>query len=207
MQQLERFRDEFVNELREEVSELLGDLRSVGVLCKGIWDLVNTKEPYPQAIPVLIRYLSNNFHYRNKEGIVRALAVKEAIGVAAPRLIEEYYRTPLDKDSYRSAIGNAVYVTFTSTDVEAILQIVEDRKNGPSRFMFVAALGRVKGDSDRIESILMKLLNEEDQLLEAAVRALGGIRSKKAKGLLLDLLPKTKSSRKKVILEALKRIG
>jgi hypothetical protein len=207
MQELERLRGKLVDELREEVSELVDDLRSVGVFCRDIWDLVNTKEPYPSAIPILIRYLDNDFHYRNKEAIVRALGVKEAIGLVAPRLINEYHNTPLDKESYRDAIGNAVFVTFTSADVAAILQIVEDKRNGSSRFMFVGALGRIKGKSDKVESVLLELLNNEDQLLEAAVRALGGIRSQRAKGFLLDLLPTAKPNLKKVILAALKRIG
>ncbi|MEO0249525.1 MAG: hypothetical protein ABIN58_08295, partial [candidate division WOR-3 bacterium] len=49
-----------------------------GLEVSSVWDLVNTSEPYPEAIPVLIKLLSQIEEPHMKEGIVRALTVKEA---------------------------------------------------------------------------------------------------------------------------------
>jgi len=57
-----------------------------------VWDLVNTRAPYPEAIPVLLEWLPRVRHPRIKEGIVRALTVKEARGVAGKLLIDEFKR-------------------------------------------------------------------------------------------------------------------
>jgi hypothetical protein len=61
--------------LKEEEKPLLADLNSVGVCIDSVWDLVNTSEPYPIAVPVLTRHLSMPYGRRIKEGITRALTV------------------------------------------------------------------------------------------------------------------------------------
>ncbi len=58
----------------------------------GVWDSVNRKVPYPEAIP---RRWSGSPKYaipKSRKGIVRALTVKEARGVAGKFLVEEFLR-------------------------------------------------------------------------------------------------------------------
>lgn len=161
----------------EDEKPLVDDLKKAGFNVTSSWDLVNTKARYKLAIPILIEHLPRPYHLKNKEGIVRALAVKEAIGMAGPVLVAEFNQTPKDKMSLRWAIGNTMCKTITTDDVEGILPIVLDRANGISRQMFVTALGKV--NSEEAEDILIELLDDEE-VASHALEALGRMRSKKA---------------------------
>lgn len=155
----------------EDEKPLVEDLKKAGLNITSSWDLVNTKSSYKQAIPILLEHLPKPYHLKNKEGIVRALAVKEAIGKASPILIAEYNRTPEDKMFFRWAIGNTIYTTIKEGDVESILPIVLDRTNGTSRQMFVAALGKIKADN--VKAVLFRLVNDDDKVIrDEAIKAL-----------------------------------
>lgn len=181
------------------------ELSKVGISINDIYDLVNTNEPYPAAIPVLLNLLEKGIdHIGTKEGVVRTLAVKEAIGKASPVLIAEYNRMPKDKMSLRWAIGNTIYTTITKDDVDSILSIVQDKTNGMSRQMFVAALGKVK--SERAENVLINLLDDEE-VTPHALEALGKMKSKKAKDKILMLTTHPKTLIRKEALKALKKIS
>ena len=156
------------------------ELNKVGVAINDIYDLVNTKESYPKAIPVLIDLLRKDIEPINiKEGIIRALAVKEAIGLASPILLEEYNKISKDKMMLRWAIGNTIYTTITEEDIERIKIIVRDKSNGISRQMFVLALGKVKA-KEKVEDILIELL-DDDEVCPHAIEALARLKSKKSK--------------------------
>lgn len=146
-------------ESAKEIGTLISELEGKGLSITSIWDLVNSKKTYPQAIDILIKYLPNDYSEKNKEGIVRALTVKAAKGKAASVLIEEYNRTPKGKDNLRWVIGNAIATVMTLQDVERILSIVTDRSNGNSRMQLVVALGTVK--SKQVQDALTGLLNDE----------------------------------------------
>ncbi|WP_343540217.1 hypothetical protein [Sphingobacterium thalpophilum] len=147
----------------EDEKPLVEDLKKAGLNITSSWDLVNTKSRYKPAIPILLEHLPKPYHLKNKEGIVRALAVKEAIGKASSVLISEYNRTPKDKVLLRWAIGNTIYTTITEDDVESILPIVLDRTNGTSRQMFVAALGKIKVNN--VKDVLLRLVNDDDKVI------------------------------------------
>lgn len=172
IQEKEKKRNELEHQLNKNELPLLRELGAAGVKVSSVWDLVNTKESYPSAIPILIEHLSRNYHYKNKEGIVRALSVKEAIGKASQALIEEYNRTSKELDTYRWAIGNSVFTTITNKDVDEVLKIVQDRSNGQSRHMFILALGKVR--SKKIDQVLTELLHD-NEVASYASEALGKI--------------------------------
>jgi len=191
-------------ELNSEEKELVQELNAIGLDVSSVWDLVNTKESYPDAIPILIKHLSKEYQDKNKEGIVRALAVKEAIGKASPVLLEEYNKVPKDKMILRWAIGNTVYTIITEADVENILRIVQDKENGISRQMFVAALGKVK--SEKAENTLISLLDDAE-VTPHALEALGRMKSKKAKEKISMLTNHPKALIRKEAQKALKKIS
>ena len=84
-QQLEIASAAFFGRLLLEELGLIEELRSTGLNISSVWDLVNTRKKYPpEVVPILVRHLSENYHEKNMEGIVRALAVKEAKGKANP---------------------------------------------------------------------------------------------------------------------------
>jgi hypothetical protein len=46
-----------VQELRTAECPIVADLQSAGVQVESVWDLVNTSEPYPAALPMLVEHL------------------------------------------------------------------------------------------------------------------------------------------------------
>jgi HEAT repeat protein len=188
----------------EDEKPLVEDLQKAGLNITSSWDFVNTKSSYKPAIPILLEHLSKPYHLKNKEGIVRALAVKEAIGKASPVLIAEYNRTPKDKMLLRWAIGNTIYTTITEDDVESILPIILNKTNGPSRQMFVAALGKVK--SGKTEDVLINLLDDEE-VTPHALEALGRMKSSKAREKITLLTNHPKALIRREALKALKKVS
>ena len=72
--------EEFRRKMEEEDAIVAEALRGAGVRVRGgevrsVYDLVNTKEPYPKAIPVLLEFLPRVTNHRIKEGVARALGV------------------------------------------------------------------------------------------------------------------------------------
>lgn len=81
-----------------EVNKIKSELAKVGINIDDIYDLVNTNKPYPAAVPVLLDLLKEGIEHTGiKEGVIRALAVKEAIGKASPVLLDEYDKISKDK--------------------------------------------------------------------------------------------------------------
>lgn len=190
--------------IMSEVETVKTELSKVGVSINDIYDLVNTKEPYPRAIPVLLNLLKKGIeHIGIKEGIIRALAVKEAVGIANPVLFEEYNKTPKDKMLLKWAIGNTIYTTITENYIEKAVAIVKDKSNGMSRQMFVLALGKIK--STDIENVLIELL-DDNEVCPHALDALGRLKSTRAKEKITHLLNHPNNLIRKEALKALKKI-
>ena len=98
-------------EVREEETPLLADLVAVGINVESIWDLVNTKSAYPAAIPILSEYLQRVKHPRLREGIARALTVREARGAGGHVVLTELQRsTEQSPHAVRWALANALTV-------------------------------------------------------------------------------------------------
>lgn len=160
----------FNNLLKFEIKNLSDELLAKGVKFSNPWDMVNSKEAYPEAIDILIEHLHMSYHDKNKEGIIRALTVKEAKDKANRALIAEYNTMPKEKYNLRWLIGNAFTVIITKNDVEAISAIVKDKSNGISRQQFVIALGKLK--TIDAKNCLKDLLQDNDMKLYAN-KALG----------------------------------
>lgn len=80
------------------MNKIKSELAKVGINIDDIYDLVNTNKPYPAAVPVLLDLLKEGIEHTGiKEGVIRALAVKEAIGKASPVLLDEYDKISKDK--------------------------------------------------------------------------------------------------------------
>jgi HEAT repeat protein len=189
----------------EEANKIKSELAKVGVFVNDIYDLVNSDKHYPAAVPVLLDLLQEGIEFEGiKEGVIRALAIKEAIGKASPILLDEYNKLPKNKSLLRWAIGNTIYTTITRDDVERIVQIVQDKENGISRQMFVAALGKIA--SDKVEDILIKLL-DDDEVAAQAIAALGKMKSIKSKEKILILVNHHKTLIKVEAQKALKRLS
>ena len=192
-------------ERTKEYRGLIKELDKIGVKINSIWDLVNSKIKYPLAIPILLKYLPIVEHDKNKEGIIRALTVKEAKGKANKVLLNEYFKIPKEKNNLKWVIGNAMSVVVVDTDIEDIISIVLDKENDISRQMFILALGKIKSDKSKIEDVLIKLLDDEE-VLPHVLSVLGKLKSQKAKEKITSLLNHSVSLVRKEAQKALKKI-
>lgn len=169
----------FEKQERKEQKPLLRDLKEVGIQIETVWDLVNSSASYAPAIPVLIDHLSRPYSDGIRQGIARALTVKEAKGIAAKVLIEEFSKSP-DKKSFGAkwAMGNALTVTGDEESVEDIIVLALDKKHGAARSELPLALA--KFPSERVKMVLTSLLNDKD-IASIAKKALEKVEKKLAK--------------------------
>ncbi|MFD0793053.1 HEAT repeat domain-containing protein [Mucilaginibacter litoreus] len=205
IEEQEQLRHMLTEELQKELKQLSVELEQAECKYTDPWDLVNTSEPYPEVIDILIKHLSKNYHKRNKEGIVRALTVKEAKGKANAALIHEYNKTSKNKDnlSLRWALGNAIYNIVTKNDIASIIDIVKNKANGESRERFVLALGKIKLAES--ETTLIELLDDSEMIVPA-LQALVILKSQKAKTKISLLTNNSNALLKKEASKALKKI-
>jgi HEAT repeat protein len=148
---------------------MLNELRSVGVDVDSVWRLVNTREPYPEAIPVLLSWLDRvdvevqadaRRRDRMLEGIVRALTVKEAKGVAAMPLVRLMNDRRESSASLQWAIGNALSQVADATVYSELVELVRDAGLGRSRQMLADALVRTK--NPEVFDVLVGLVDDDD---------------------------------------------
>lgn len=174
--------------------------------------LVNTRESYPEAIPVLLRFLCSEGFDLIKESIVRALTVKEARGIAARPLIEEFKRIDVppkqprfegERDRYgllireltpeerrlsslwhlKWAIGNALSVVADESVTDEIVDLLSDKAHGGTRSALVEALLRLK-PTNREELLLNLLQDEDDSVAISAAGVCGRLRIQEARELI-----------------------
>jgi HEAT repeat protein len=164
----------------------IDDIAHAGFLIEDVWDLVNTRVPYPAAIPVLLSWLDRVDtdlpedaweRDRFREALVRSLSVRAARGIAAPAMIREFHRDGIS-GSCRWAAGNALHEVADNNVFEELLEIAEDRSCGPDRQMVVLGLGRFK--DPRTVDVLIGLLDDED-VAGHAISALGKLRDPRSR--------------------------
>ena len=127
---------------RADANDLLQALKGVGLLVEDLWEFVNTKEGYPEAIPVLIKYLPLLKRRNNKIATIRALTTKESKGIACQAVLAEYDKADKEDENFCFACANNLYCTATLKEVDAIVDILKDEKNGKSRTDFAEILGK-----------------------------------------------------------------
>jgi len=149
---------------REEERELSADLARVGVHAESAWDLVNSREPYTPAIPVLAEHLQRPYSPATKEGIARALAIREA--KSEWDLLARLYR---EEQNERVKDGLAVAVSAASHQevIEDLIALARDPQYGPSRLLLLRALERSK--DPRAHETLRELKDDPDLVKEIRV--------------------------------------
>lgn len=133
-------------QIRNAQSILIEELKAVGVTVSSIWDLVNTKESYNKAIPILLRHLTIEYPDVIKEGIARALTVPEARGMANAAIISEF--ALLDDYSYprtKWALANALQIIALPDDIPAIERLIAQNTNGIGCNQLDKLLRRLRG--------------------------------------------------------------
>lgn len=142
-----------VSVYRAAEQPIVEDLRRVGVSVGSVWDLVNTSEPYPKALPVLLRHLElGGYPDRVMESLGRALAVKPAVAVWS-RLRELYMQARGREEEEGLAV--ALAASATSEQIDGLLDLLRAESRGDSRIHFLQPILRVGGKRGRavIESL------------------------------------------------------
>ena len=159
--------------LRDEQAPLLADLRAAGFDVKSVWDFVNTSDSYPAAIPVLLKHLTHLYSGPIREGIGRALAVREARS-AWPMLADLYRKEPTPSQPGRclkDGLAVALSETVTDATMDELIALAKDRSHGESRLLLLSAL---KGSKLPIaKTAIAELADDPDLAKEIASWRLG----------------------------------
>lgn len=153
-------------EMRQAQEPLLRDLAEAGVRVETISTLVNTREGYSKAIPVLMKHLERTSDYPEVilNSIARALTVREARGVAN-RLMISLFRADTHEpkpNGFRWCLGNALSVVAEFGDVNDLIDLIQDTRHGVGRDVLPEALVRFVGKRPDIIDVLDTLQDDPD---------------------------------------------
>jgi hypothetical protein len=140
-EQQERERHAQVAVWRKAEEPLVRELQEAGYEVETAWDLVNTAEPYPDALPILLEHLGRPYPDRVREGIARALAVRRDARFAWPALVFLYQREPAGTDA-KNGLAAALAAISDRSTLPELIELVEDRRHGASRVLLIGGLTR-----------------------------------------------------------------
>lgn len=144
VQAAEAERHERARFLAQAEQPVVADLRAVGVQVDSVWDLVNTSEPYPAALPVLMEHLERGgYPERVMESLGRALAVKPSVAFW-DRLKARWLdaRDPGEQDGAAVALAACA----TKKQLDDLIEFLSVEERGESRIYFIRSIVRVGGD-------------------------------------------------------------
>lgn len=184
-------------------SGVRADLAAVGFEVEAVRDLRLLGRPYPEAVPVLVRWLPLVKYDALKEDIVRTLSVPWARD-ATSLLLDEFERADnATETGLRWAIGAAIEVHATDEIANEMIKLAKDRRYGRAREMVVLGLGKLK--DARAADVALNLLGD-DEVVGHAIMALGKLRAKSARAQIERLLGDSRSWIRKEAKKALASI-
>lgn len=136
-------RDVRTRQLQQAEKPILDDLHEAGVDVSSVWDLVNTSDPYPQALPILFHHLKRGtYPDRVMEGVARALAVPPAAPMWAA--LRDLY---LASRGHGEAEGLAVALSasVTPAHLEDLISLLDHKAGGDTRIHFLKSILRLGG--------------------------------------------------------------
>lgn len=137
-------RQERARGLREAEQPIVADLRNAGVQVESVWDLVNTAEPYPAALPVLMEHLERGgYPERVMESLGRALAVKPSVAFW-DRLKARWLEARDAGEEDGAAV--ALAACATKAQLEDLTRFLSVEERGQSRIYFIRPIIKVGGD-------------------------------------------------------------
>ena len=150
-------RREVERKLREAEAPLIDDLARAGFAVDSAWDLVNRSEPYPEALPILLRHLQLPYPDRVREGIARALAVRGDAAFAWETLVELYQDEPPETDA-KDGLAVALAAGATTAVLDDLVELVADPRHGQSRILLIKGISRSR--SDKAHEALARLAHD-----------------------------------------------
>lgn len=144
---VEKARNDRAQKLRVAERPIVTDLHNAGVWVDSVWDLVNTSQPYPQALPVLVEHLERGgYPDRVMESLGRALAVKPA--VAFWDQLKARYLSPATSGEEEGA-AIALAACATKAQVEDLIDFLLTSERGQYRIYFVRPILILGGSRGR----------------------------------------------------------
>jgi hypothetical protein len=131
---------------REEEKGLVADLNAVGVHVSGTGELIKRSEPYPLAVPVLLRHLRLSYSDNIRDMIARCLAIPDAAPIH-DQLVAELYKEVQSQPSEKKIRGVvqglacAVAASTIEENIPSLITLLRDESLGSERILF---LGRLK---------------------------------------------------------------
>lgn len=152
-------------EYRRAEAPLVDELRAAGFPVQSAWDLVNTPGSYPKAVPILLAHLPRPYPAAVREGIARALAVRET-KVPGWNVLTRLY---IDEPEDRVKCGLAVAIAAAADDevIGEVIALARDPRHGSSRLLLLRALER--SADPRARAALMNLGTDPDLTKEIQV--------------------------------------
>lgn len=163
----EREMNERATVLGQAEEEMVRDLRQLGYQVRSVWDLVNSNDSYPSALPVLLHHLHKPYPDAIRDGIARALAVKSAKS-AWDVLMAEYVVTQEScEPRFKQGLAVALSVTYDHSHFEDIRQLLTEKRHGDSRILLL----RPFQNSTRPSVLKMIEQLAEDPTFEKEIRS------------------------------------
>lgn len=144
---VEAEREERARKLREAEKPIVEDLKRVGIDVTSVWDLVNTSDPYPQALPVLLEHLQQGgYPDRVMESLGSALAVVPA--AFAWEIFRDHYLTAEGRGE-EEGLAVALAASATPDHFDGLVALLGEDSRGDTRIHFLRAIERVGGQQGR----------------------------------------------------------
>ncbi|MCH3883385.1 HEAT repeat domain-containing protein [Tenacibaculum aquimarinum] len=199
-----------IHRVRKKENEfIVMELRNAGFKVSDLFDLINFKQTDFEYVNLLINLFDSEKVTDPiiKDGIIRAITVKKAKGIAEIKLLEFYnsLKTEREKESIGWSIGNWFENLYSDLYFEQIKKISEDKNNGMSRQMFVMAIGKTKKHKLNAEKLLLEL-TFDNQVALHAISSLGKLKSTNSIERLTELTNDKNKTIKKEANKALKKI-
>jgi hypothetical protein len=132
-----------MEELRRAEQPIVEDLRNAGVEVSSVWDLVNTADPYPKALPILLSHLQRGgYPGRVIESLGRALAVKPA--ASAWERLRHLYLAAHGRGE-EEGLAVALAASATAEHLDGLIALLDETSRGSTRIHFLRPIKRVGG--------------------------------------------------------------
>lgn len=143
---------------------LVQALNAIGLDITSAWDLVNTRERYDAALPILAEHLERDYPPEIQEGIARAMAVRDAIPWRGDFIRLYRQLPPLSmgvRDGFREGLAVAIGNTTTSDNVWETIALLRDASLGTNRVLMLAPFGRMRDPEVRQAILELRETNPE----------------------------------------------
>jgi len=171
----EQGRQASVARIRVEEAPLVAELQAAGLEIQSVGDLINMRERYGTAIPVLLKHLRMPYSDVVREGIARSLAVAEPeVQKAWPTLIEEYRKAPMgrgikgpgDTKEFRlgakDGLACVLSVVVTDETLPELIALAKDRTQGESRVLLLSALKQRRNKNPLAKQAIDELMSDSE---------------------------------------------